>query len=519
MEREIPQKGDEVDAFPTARHLSLVPPQAQTQENGIDYVVDAEKASGGHGKLAKDGHTLLIPQPSSDPKDPLNWSSFKKHLILLIVSWASLLADYGSATGAVTLIPQATEWGISPDTVNHSQVGNVFMLGAGGVFVVAGSAYFGRLPVLFWFLVIATATAAWCAAATSFESFMAARILNGFFSTVAQGGGLMFIKDMFFFHEQARKINIWAAFIILSPYLGPLFSAFITSTQEWNVAFWLFFAMCSLALVLSALFVPETYYNRDSNDSPSNGSRILTLIGVHQRRVNLLKPNTFTDAVLRPVKVIIKLPILLISFYYFLTFAWVVGINTTLSIFLTPLYDFGPKQIGYFYFTPIVAALLGELCGHYIHDIIARRYIKRHDGHFQPEVRLQAAIISSPFMIAGIVLLGFALQYGFHYMITALGWGLYVFGIMITTVAVNAYGVDCYPEGSGEVAAWLNMARTTGGFIVSYFQVNWAESMGVKNSFGVQAAIIAGASLIPLGLMLWGRPLRERSGRLGFKTV
>ena len=105
---------------------------------------------------------------------------------------------------------------MSPDTVNHSQVGNVFMLGAGGVFVVALSAYFGRLPVLFWFLIVAVATAAWCAAAASFESFMAARILNGFFSTVAQGGGLMFINDMFFFHERARKINIWSGFIILS---------------------------------------------------------------------------------------------------------------------------------------------------------------------------------------------------------------------------------------------------------------------------------------------------------------
>lgn len=77
------------------------------------------------------------------------------------------------------------------------------MLGAGGVIVVALSAYFGRLPILFWFLVIATATAAWCAGATKFESFMAARILNGFFSTVAQGGGLMFIQDLFFFHERA----------------------------------------------------------------------------------------------------------------------------------------------------------------------------------------------------------------------------------------------------------------------------------------------------------------------------
>lgn len=28
----------------------------------------------------------------------------------------------------------------------------------------------------------------------TFEAFMAFRILNGFFSTVAQGGGVMFIK-------------------------------------------------------------------------------------------------------------------------------------------------------------------------------------------------------------------------------------------------------------------------------------------------------------------------------------
>ena len=81
------------------------------------------------------------------------------------------------------------------------------MLGAGGVVVVALSAYFGRLPVLFWFLLFAFATAIWCAAATTFESFMAARILNGFFSTVAQGGGLMFIQDMFYFHERAYVLR------------------------------------------------------------------------------------------------------------------------------------------------------------------------------------------------------------------------------------------------------------------------------------------------------------------------
>ena len=49
-------------------------------------------------------------------------------------------------------------------------------------------------------------------------------------------------------------------------------------------------------------------------------------------------------------------------------------------------------------------------------------------------------------MLAGLVLLGFSLEQGYHYMIAALGWGLYVFGIMITTVGLNAYVLDSYPE-------------------------------------------------------------------------
>lgn len=69
---------------------------------------------------------------------------------------------------------------MSPDEVNHSQVGNVFMLGAGGVVAVALSAYFGRYPVLFLFIVMALATSAWCTGATTSKSFMAARILNSF---------------------------------------------------------------------------------------------------------------------------------------------------------------------------------------------------------------------------------------------------------------------------------------------------------------------------------------------------
>lgn len=92
------------------------------------YVLDAQagNASTLHLKTTKDDKKILIPQPSDDPNDPLNWSQSKKNIILAVVSFTGMLIhsvdpidvqklnhdavflpDYGSATDAVTLLPQA----------------------------------------------------------------------------------------------------------------------------------------------------------------------------------------------------------------------------------------------------------------------------------------------------------------------------------------------------------------------------------------------------------------------------
>jgi hypothetical protein len=42
-------------------------------------------------KLAEDGKTVLIPQPSDDPDDVLNWSPGKKLRVLLSLVFASLV--------------------------------------------------------------------------------------------------------------------------------------------------------------------------------------------------------------------------------------------------------------------------------------------------------------------------------------------------------------------------------------------------------------------------------------------
>ena len=84
--------------------------EAWGEEHG--YVLDVEVLKTitprwANYQLASDGRTVLIPQPSSDPNDVLNWSWAKKHTILIVIAATAFLPDYGSATGAVTLIPQS----------------------------------------------------------------------------------------------------------------------------------------------------------------------------------------------------------------------------------------------------------------------------------------------------------------------------------------------------------------------------------------------------------------------------
>lgn len=50
----------------------------------------------------------------------------------------------------------------------------------------------------------------------------------------------------------------------------------------------------------------------------------------------------------RPVVAITKIPVLTILIYYFLNFAWVIGVNTTIGIWLTNFYQFSARGIGKF---------------------------------------------------------------------------------------------------------------------------------------------------------------------------
>ena len=89
-------------------------------------------------------------------------------------------------------------------------------------------------------------------------------------------------------------------------------------------------------------------------------------------------------------------------------------------------------------------------------------------------------------------------------------------GLNIATVAINAYLLDSYPEGSGEVGAWIVIGRALGGCMATYIQLDWVAKSGLLNTFGAQTGIIAASALIIAGLGLWGKALRKKQGQMAF---
>lgn len=152
---------------------------------------------------------------------------------------------------------------------------------------------------------------------------------------------------------------------------------------------------------------------------------------------------------------------------------WAVGINQTSSIlFATPTavggYGFSQNAVGYLFFAPIIAVILGEGFGHFFNDFILHRYVRKHSGLFVPEARLTPIYLSGCFMVPGLILIGQALGHHLHWAAIVMGWGMFVFGAMVASVAIQAYALDSYPTASGEVSSLINFARLIGGFSVGY---------------------------------------------------
>ena len=279
--------------------------------NEASYVVDTELISSSPSeslsdrnedkttlKTAKDGHTTLIPQPSDDPRDPLNWTWLKKHAVLLTLLPGCLLSDGILTYGSTMFQQQAMTWHMTPLDTSHSINGGIFMQGPGGLLAVAFCQRYGRLPTLFWSQFLSLIVTLGAAGASGYGGFTACRTLQGFFAAAPQVIGLSMIHDMFFFHERARKINIWAFCFLLGPYFMPFISSWIALALDWRNNFWILAGFCAFSVLTIVVFGDETLYDRHGAEKAvaagGFGSRLKLLLGVTGAKTTSGRPSIWT---------------------------------------------------------------------------------------------------------------------------------------------------------------------------------------------------------------------------------
>lgn len=139
-----------------------------------------------------------MPHPSSDPKDPLNWSRLWKYT----VAGSQLLYVWVLVCSALSLAPLfpflGEEFHLNQQQLSLLTGLNVITLGFATLLVVPLSNIFGRRPTSIFFGILVILTNIWQALATSHKSLLAARACNGIVASTSEVIMVQVVADVFF---------------------------------------------------------------------------------------------------------------------------------------------------------------------------------------------------------------------------------------------------------------------------------------------------------------------------------
>ncbi|KAK4245689.1 polyamine transporter 3 [Corynascus novoguineensis] len=490
----------------------------------------SRSSSSGSSSRSSSGSSTkrLNPRPSTSPDDPLNWSWGKKHAVLTALIPGCLLSDWTLTWGTTVFHMQAPEWGMSVEEVSHSVSPGIALQGLGGLVAVPLCERYGRLPVLFYSQLLSLAATLGAMYAPSYGAFTAFRALQGFFGAPPQVIGMCVVHDLFFFDDRARKVNIWAASFLVGPYLGPLFSSLLVLRLGWRDDFGILAALYATSLLVVVLLGDETMFARagmtlrgtegDPVQGESTGFQAgrhaWLLLGVEGWRDKAAAASSSSMwGVWRKQCALLTRPYLLLPTALFITpiTMWTIGMVATISQFVLPPpeaggYGFSMVALAMLYFAPIVGTLLAETWGHWFNDVLARRHMARYGIECRLTATYPAVVVGA----VGLVLFGQTLEHHLSWVGLALGWAMLCFNTLANMTAVSAYLLDCLPRHAALTGAWLNFGRVVGGFSVAYFQLPWFHRNGAALSFGLQAVVMVGATLVIAATQVWGRTWRAR---------
>ena len=98
-----------------------------------------------------------------------------------------------------------------------------------------------------------------CSLAPNIETLIAARFLQAIGGSMMNPVAMSIITQVFTGRvERARAIGVWGGVVGISMALGPIVGGALIEFVDWRSVFWINLPICALAILLTAIFVPES---------------------------------------------------------------------------------------------------------------------------------------------------------------------------------------------------------------------------------------------------------------------
>ncbi|KAF3058535.1 hypothetical protein GL218_05253 [Daldinia childiae] len=490
--------------------------------------VSRELLKHGTGKYS---NIILTPQPSDSPNDPLNWPTWRKDVVLVIVGLsAGVVGAYGPM--------------ISPAWV-------VLTIGL-SLFVFNPLAKkVGRRPVYVISSIIMLSGSIWGALAKDYSSFLGSRVWSGLGMAPYEILVQCTIADIYYVHQRATRIAVWNMFLLCGISGGALIAGYIIEDQGWQWTLIWCAIIFGMLLPFVILFVPETAYRRqsfeqqlavkgansqdakpeipekkDASSGPEDSAKVETIeTGVvterkdsYLRSLKLWSGTIYTTTplwkiFLRPVVVFFYPAVLWAFLLYGVTLTWIVVFSVVNAvIFTAPPYNFSVSETGLISLSPFILTFVGEVLSGPLTDWVCMYLAKKNRGIYEPEFRLPPIIISFFVGIVGFFGFGATVHYQTHWSGPVLCFGLANMSLALSNSSVFGYVIDAHKELSEEAFVAIN-ARNILTFGLTYFVNDWLAKNGVLAVFNVLGAVFVGVNVLTIPLWIFGKRIREYIAR------
>ncbi|KAF9446134.1 MFS general substrate transporter, partial [Macrolepiota fuliginosa MF-IS2] len=366
-------------------------------------------------------HVILVPQPSDDPRDPLNWPRWKKEACFWTLAFTASLDGALSPMVGPGYVLLAKQFGVSVDTI-ASGFGSI-LLGL-GCFMLAQNALaakFGHRIVYLCSVFLMFVSCVWCAVSPGIPSIQASRVFQGFGMSALQSLVASTIEQTFFVHERGSRSVAWSFSIMAGITLGPLLYSYVVQNMSWQMGFWFVTIPLGIAVVLVFFFVPETTYIRETQEVLAGHNHKSEGSAAHEKRsieggdsgseildrpgppdVTYLSQlriwnGVFTDVsllklFLRPLPFLLSPVVSILLWFIFsvhgMQTVWLSLMPICSSTIFTIEYNFTASQIGLTNLGGLVGIVLATIISGPLTDWGTVWLAKRNKGIYEPEFRI-----------------------------------------------------------------------------------------------------------------------------------